>query len=83
MKSLADAAARAAKGIRIKLYEPTPLPEIQKVLAHAPQGRARVTLCLDLDEEEAEMELTGAWHITEPLKASLRNIGNGLEVVEY
>ena len=38
---------------------------------------------LDLDDELAEMELPGGWHLTETLKGALRQIGNGLEVQEW
>jgi DNA polymerase-3 subunit alpha len=84
VEPLAAAAARAAKGVRIKLYEPSPIAEIQKLLATAPPGRAQVVLALDLDDgEEAEVELPGAWNLTEATKSALRQIGDGLEVAEY
>jgi hypothetical protein len=42
-----------------------------------------VVLALDLDGgEEAEMELPGAWTLSEATKTSLRQIG-GVEVFEY
>lgn len=40
-------------------------------------------LTLDLDDEQAELELEGGWHLTEALKSSLRQIGSGLEVQEW
>jgi len=84
IEPLSDAAARAARGIRIKLYDASPVSEIQKLLAAAPKGRAQVVLALDLDDgEEAEIELPGAWNLTEATKTSLRKIGDGLEVAEY
>jgi DNA polymerase-3 subunit alpha len=84
VEPLSDAAARAAKGIRIKLYDSAPVAGIQKLLADVPKGRAQVVLALDLDEgEEAEIELPGTWHLTESVKNSLRHIGDGLDVVEY
>lgn len=84
VEPLAAAAERAAQGIRIKLYEPSPLAEIKKVLDAAPKGRGKVTLQLDLDDnEEAEMEIAGSWLLSEAMKAELRQIGSGLEVLEY
>jgi DNA polymerase-3 subunit alpha len=84
IEPLTDAAARYAKGIRIKLYEAAPVTDIQKVLAATPKGRAQVVLALDLDGgEEAEIELSGAWLMNEATKAALRQIGGGLEVTEY
>jgi DNA polymerase-3 subunit alpha len=84
IEPLADAAARAARGIRIKLYEAAPVADIQKLLAATPKGRAQVVLALDLDSgEEAEVELPGAWILTEATKASLRQLGGGLELSEY
>ncbi|MFA4994926.1 MAG: DNA polymerase III subunit alpha [Bdellovibrionales bacterium] len=81
---LSDVAARAAKGVRIKLFEPSPIAEIHKLLAAAPKGRAQVTLALELDDgEEAEVELPGGWLLNEATKTKLRQIGDGLEVVEY
>jgi DNA polymerase-3 subunit alpha len=84
IEPLADAAARAARGIRIKLFETAPIAEIQKLLAATPKGRAQVVLALDLDSgEEAEMELPGAWQLTEAVKVNLRSLGGGLELSEY
>jgi len=84
IEPLSDAAARAARGIRIKLFESSPVAEIQKILAATPKGRAQVVLALDLDDgEEAEIELPGTWMLTEAVKSSLRKIGDGLDVAEY
>ncbi len=84
VEPLAAAAERAAQGIRIKLYEPSPIAEIQKILETVPKGRGKVTLQLDLDDgEEAEIELSGAWLLTEAMKIDLRQVGGGLEVLEY
>ena len=56
-----------------------PVAAIQKLLAATPKGRAKIVLALDLDGgEEAEMELPGAWQLTDAAKASLRQI-NGIE----
>lgn len=82
-EKLSDVAARLAKGIRIKLYDGAVVPEIQKTLAGATAGRGKVMLALDLDDEIAEMELPGAWLLTDALKASLRQLGHGLEVQEW
>lgn len=82
-EKLSDVAARLAKGIRIKLYDGSVIPDIQKQLATAPSGRGKVMLALDLDDEVAEVELNGAWLLTDALKASLREIGHGLEVQEW
>jgi len=51
-------------------------------LAAAPAGRGKVTLALELDDDVAEVELSGAWQLSEELKRTLRQIGNGLEVQE-
>ncbi len=84
IEPLADAAARAARGIRIRIYEPSPVEEIQKLLAASPKGRAQVVLSLSLDGgEEAEVELAGAWSLSQATKSALRQIGVGLEVEEY
>ena len=84
VEPLAQAAERAAQGIRIKLYESSPIADIKKVLDAAPKGRGKVALLLDLDEnEEAEVEIEGAWLLSEAMKADLRQIGSGLEVLEY
>ena len=81
---LSDAATRAAKGVRIKLFEPSPIAEIHKLLAATPKGRAQVVLALELDGgEEAEVEIPGGWVLNEATKTKLRQIGDGLEVVEY
>lgn len=82
-EKLSDVAARFAKGIRIKLYDGALVPEVQKQLEAAPKGRGKVMLSLDLDDEIAEMELPGGWHLTEALKTALRQAGSGLEVQEW
>ncbi len=84
IEPLAAAAERASQGVRIRLYEASSVPDIQKLLASTPKGRARVLLQLELDDgEEAEMELAGGWQLNEAAKAGLRQIGGGLEVAEY
>ncbi|MDD3030002.1 MAG: DNA polymerase III subunit alpha [Alphaproteobacteria bacterium] len=84
IEALAEAAARVARGLRINLVEPSPLGAIKDVLATVSKGRAKVVLALSLDGgEEAEVELAGSWMITEATKAKLRQIGDGLDVVEY
>jgi DNA polymerase III subunit alpha len=82
---LAQAAERAAQGIRIRVFDAPDIPAIQKILqAAAGKGRGRVMLSLALDDgEEAEMELPGVWQLTEAVKSSLRQVGGGLEVAEY
>ncbi|MDD4616271.1 MAG: DNA polymerase III subunit alpha [Alphaproteobacteria bacterium] len=81
---LSEAAARSARGVRIKLFEPSPVGEIQAILSAAPKGRTQVVLALELDDgEEAEVELQGSWALNEALKSKLRQIGDGLEVLEY
>ncbi len=81
-EKLSDVAARCTQGIRIRLYDPEVVADIQKKLTEAPTGRSKVMLSLELDDEIAEMELPGSWRLSEELKTSLRQIGNGLEVQE-
>ena len=82
-EKLSDVAARLAMGVKIKLYDGSVVPEIQKQLQNATPGRGKVMLSLDLDDEVAEIELSGAWLLTDTLKSSLRQIGHGLEVQEW
>jgi DNA polymerase-3 subunit alpha len=83
IEPLAVAAERASQGIRVRLYEPSSLPEIQKLLAAIPSGRGKIMLRLELDDgEEADWDLPGGWAISEGVKSNLRNIGSGLEVTE-
>ncbi|HUY69336.1 MAG TPA: hypothetical protein VMV79_08555, partial [Alphaproteobacteria bacterium] len=84
IEPLAPAAERAAAGVRVRLYDAASVSDVQKFLAQAPKGRGRVTLQLELDGgEEAEMELPGAWQLSETVKADLRALGGGLDVSEY
>jgi len=80
---LSDVAARMAKGVKINLYDGAVVPDIQKVLSTATAGRGKIMLALDLDDEIAEVELQGAFLLSDELKASLRQIGHGLEVQEW
>jgi DNA polymerase-3 subunit alpha len=84
IEPLAPAAERAAQGVRIRLFDTASVEDIQKFLEKTPAGKGRVTLQLELDDgEEAEMELPGAWQLSEATKSNLRAIGAGLEVSEY
>jgi hypothetical protein len=84
IEPLASAAERASQGVRIRLYEPTVVPAIQKFLKALPAGRGKVMFQVELDDgEEAEVELKGAWLLNESAKAGLRQLGDGLEVAEY
>jgi len=82
IEPLKNIAAKNGHGIRIKLYDEEAVVDVQKHLAEASKGRGKVKLLLDLDEETVEVELPGAWQLSEGLKTSLRQIGNGLEVEE-
>jgi DNA polymerase-3 subunit alpha len=83
IEPLAQAAERASQGVRIRLFETTSLPDIQKLLAATPKGNAKVLLQLELDDgEEADIELPGGWQLSEAVKSNLRQIGNGLDVAE-
>jgi len=83
IEPLGEVAARSASGVRIRLYDENTVKEIGERLKSAEKGRGKIILALDLDEEIAEIELPGAWLLTEELKTSLRRIGNGLVVEEY
>ncbi|MDE1901640.1 MAG: DNA polymerase III subunit alpha [Alphaproteobacteria bacterium] len=84
IEPLDDVAARAARGIRIKLYEPGAVADIQKWMASLPKGRAQIVLALDLDgAEEADIELPGAWTVSEQSKSTLRQIADTVEITAY
>ena len=84
IESLAEAAERASQGVRIRLYDGDNLNDIQSVLKTTPTGRGRVVIRLDIDDnDEADIELTGTWHLTEAIKSSLRQIGHGLDVQDF
>ncbi len=83
IESLTEAAQRAAQGIRVRLFDSALVAEVKKLLDAAAPGRGRVILHLELDDEEAEVELAGSWQLSDVMKSSLRQIGGGLEVVEY
>lgn len=83
IEPLAAAAERVAQGIRIKLYDEDALKELQTLLTPVPQGRGKIVVHLDLDGEEADWELPGAWQLTEAFKQSLRAASAPMEVQEY
>jgi len=80
---LSDVAARKAKGIRIKLYDKELLSDLKDQIKSAKPGRGKIRISVDLDDEIVELELDGAWLLTDAFKASLRQIGNGLEIQEW
>jgi DNA polymerase-3 subunit alpha len=84
LEPLAQVAARVAQGICIKLYDSNVIGDVKKILTPAAgQGRSSILMMVELDSgEEAEIELPGAWQITEQIKSNLRQVG-GLEVIDY
>ncbi len=82
IEPLKELAARNSRGVRVTLYTPENAMEVKTILSKAPAGREKVSLLLDLDEETAEMDLSGAWKLSDEIKTSLRQVGDGLEVQE-
>ncbi len=76
-------AERLGQGLRLVLHNDAALPPLATLLAQTPKGRARVQLVVELEDgAEAEIDLPGAWQISEIVKTQLRALPGGAVVQE-
>ncbi|MEF3365544.1 DNA polymerase III subunit alpha [Methylocystis sp. 9N] len=82
VESLASAAARAQKGLRVVVGDDGPLDGIKKRLAGKGEGEVSILLKRDAGAEEIEIRLPGGYPVTPEVAGALREIPGVLEV-EY
>ena len=82
-KSLEDAAATAANGMRVILNEDKAAEALSTVFTqHAKPGRGRVELIVDCDEMEIHMELTEGYTINGPLRQAVKSLPGVADVID-
>jgi DNA polymerase-3 subunit alpha len=83
IRSLDDAAANAAAGLRIALNDPAALPGLQATIAAERKGKGRIALVVDLgDEGEVEIAVPGTFAIAAQTRSKLATLPGVTEVQE-
>ena len=83
IKSLDDAAANAAAGLKIALNDPAAMPGLTATIAAERKGRGRIALVVDLGEEgEVEIAVPGTYAIAAQTRSKLATLPGVTEVQE-
>jgi DNA polymerase III subunit alpha len=83
IRSLDDAAANAAAGLRISINDPAALNDLKATIAAERKGRGRIAVLLDLgDEGEVEIALPGTFAIAAQTRSKLATVPGVTEVME-
>jgi len=82
VESLAAAAARAQKGLRVVVGDESPLDRIKTRLAGRGEGEVSILLKREQGQEEIEIRLPGTYSVNADVAGALRAIPGVLEV-EY
>jgi DNA polymerase III subunit alpha len=81
IKSLDEAVAHAAAGLRIFVKDPAPLSSVKQLMQRHGRGRGKVSLVLELDRtREIELAIPGEWAIAPGTRAAIRAIPGVVEV---
>ena len=81
IRPLEEAAAQAAAGLRIFVRDSQPLPTLSGVFReHGGAGRGRVSLVLDIEDQEIEMSLPETYRITPAVRAAIKAMPGIVEV---
>jgi DNA polymerase-3 subunit alpha len=83
IRSLDDAAANAAAGLRVSINDLAALADLKTAIAAERKGRGRIAVLVDLgDEGEVEIGLPGAYAIAAHTRSKLATVPGVTEVVE-
>lgn len=81
--SLEEAARNSVAGLKIYLRDPTPLPHLSKLFeAKELRGRGKVSLVVDVDTNEVEIALPGAYAVSPSLRQRIKAMPGVLETLE-
>jgi DNA polymerase-3 subunit alpha len=81
IESLEEAASRAAAGLQIFLRSDLPLTNLSSVIKeHGLKGSGRVSLMLDLQEQDIEIDLKSRYRITPQFRAAVKSIPGVVDV---
>jgi len=81
IESLDKALANTTAGLRIVIKEPDALEPLRQAIANL-KGRGKVTLALDLDDQEVEVTLPGLYNVPPTIRHKLADLPGVLQVEE-
>ena len=83
IKALNEAAAEAVAGLKIFLRDVDALRSLSGVMnEHGIKGRGRVSLVLDRDLREIEMDLPQGYQISAPMRSAIKSISGVVDVID-
>ena len=83
IQALDEAAMEAAAGLKIFLRDVEALQSLSGVMhEHGVRGRGRVSLVLDRDLREIEMNLPQGYQISAPMRSAIKSISGVVDVVD-
>jgi DNA polymerase-3 subunit alpha len=83
IQPLDEAAAEAVAGLKIFLRDIDALENLSGVMhEHGVRGRGRVSLVLDRDLREIEMDLPQGYQISAPMRSAIKSISGVIDVVD-
>ncbi|MED5357795.1 MAG: DNA polymerase III subunit alpha, partial [Pseudomonadota bacterium] len=83
IEALDEAAANAVAGLKVFLRDVSAVNSLSGVIhEHGTRGRGRVSLVLDQDLREIEMELPEGYQISAGMRSAIKSISGVIEVVD-
>ena len=83
IQALDEAAMEAVAGLKIFLRDVEALQSLSGVMhEHGVRGRGRVSLVLDRDLREIEMDLPQGYQISAPMRSAIKSIAGVVDVVD-
>ena len=83
IQALDEAAMEAVAGLKIFLRDVEALQSLSGVMhEHGVRGRGRVSLVLDRDLREIEMDLPQGYQISAPMRSAIKSISGVVDVVD-
>lgn len=83
VQPLDEAAAEAVAGLKIFLRDVDALESLSGVMhEHGVRGRGRVSLVLDRDLREIEMDLPEGYQISAPMRSAIKSISGVVDVID-
>ncbi len=83
IQALDEAAAEAVAGLKIFLRDVDALRSLSGVMnEHGTKGRGRVSLVLDRDLREIEMDLPQGYQISAPMRSAIKSISGVVDVID-
>ncbi|HAA92037.1 MAG TPA: DNA polymerase III subunit alpha, partial [Rhodospirillaceae bacterium] len=81
IEALEEAASRAAAGLQIFLRDEKPVTTLSSVIKeHGVKGSGRVSLMLDLPDQDVEIDLEERYRITPQFRAAVKSISGVVDV---